>query len=196
MKTRVQIYTVPGQVFYDSTRRMVLRGADAVVFVADSQEGLLDANRESLESLHRNLVENKIDPGLPTVFQYNKRDLPSALPVDVLNEALNPRRLPHFEAIASEGKGVEETLRAITKLLFASLASFYAGADAPRRPETDPAPRVVAARDPQPGAAPAGDEPLALGDDVFAPERPLPSPGASPRPARPSPAPPAVPKDP
>src|SRR3989442_10388806 len=91
MKARVQIYTVPGQVFYESTRRMVLKGADAVVFVADSQAATLDANLESLEGLRRNLVSNDLDPALPMVLQYNKRDLKTALPVAVLNARLNPR---------------------------------------------------------------------------------------------------------
>src|SRR5262245_8547925 len=106
MKTRVQIYTVPGQVFYESKRRMVLRGADAIVVVVDSQQAMLDANKESLESLRRNLEENGIDPKIPMVIQYNKRDLETALPVDVLNEKLNPRRLQHFESVAIKGTGV------------------------------------------------------------------------------------------
>ena len=96
MRTRVQMYTVPGQVFYDATRRMVLKGADAVVFVADSQEAMIEANLESLESLRRNLIANDLDPGLPMVFQYNKRDLPTALPVSALNARLNPRNLPYL----------------------------------------------------------------------------------------------------
>ncbi len=197
MKTRVQIYTVPGQVFYESTRRMVLRGADAVVFVADSQEAILDANKESLESLRRNLAENKID-SLPMVVQYNKRDLPTALAVDVLNDALNAGRLPHFEAIASTGKGVEDTLKAITKLLFASLASLYAAADEPRPADPDSSPRAIVARIPPTAPAPTSEEPLALGD-VFAPEPSLlPSPGTSRRPTRPASAtpPPDLARDP
>src|SRR5215468_8285291 len=131
MKTRVQIYTVPGQVFYESTRKMVLKGADAVVFVADSQQAMLDANKESLESLRKNLAENGIDPNIPMVIQYNKRDLPTVLGIDLLNAKLNPRNVPHYAAIAIQGTGVEDTLKGITKLLFASLASFYAGTEAP-----------------------------------------------------------------
>ena len=118
MRTRMQIYTVPGQVFYESTRRMVLKGCDAVVFVADSQAAMLDANAESLRSLRQNLLVNEIDPSIPQVIQYNKRDLPTALPVSVLNARLNPRNLPYFEAVAFKGTGVEETLKGITKQLF------------------------------------------------------------------------------
>ncbi len=118
MRTRMQIYTVPGQVFYEATRRMVLKGCDAVVFVADSQAAMLDANFESLESLRRNLLANEIDPAIPMVLQYNKRDLPTALPVSVLNARLNPRNLPFFESVAFKGQGVEDTLRGVTKALF------------------------------------------------------------------------------
>jgi CheY-like chemotaxis protein/signal recognition particle receptor subunit beta len=125
MRTRMQIYTVPGQVFYEATRRMVLKGCDAVVFVADSQAAMLDADAESLRSLHQNLLANEIDPAIPHVMQYNKRDLATALPVSVLNARLNPRNLPYFEAVAVRGTGVEETLKGITKLLFNWLARFY-----------------------------------------------------------------------
>ena len=118
MRTRMQIYTVPGQVFYEATRRMVLKGCDAVVFVADSQAAMLDANAESQRSLRQNLLVNEIDPTIPQVIQYNKRDLPTALPLSVLNERLNPRNLPAYEAIAFKGTGVEETLKGIAKLLF------------------------------------------------------------------------------
>jgi signal recognition particle receptor subunit beta len=110
MRARVQIYTVPGQVFYEATRRMVLKGCDAVVFIADSQAAMLDANAESQRSLRQNLLVNEIDPSIPQVIQYNKRDLPTALPLAVLNERLNPRGMPAFEAVAINGTGVEETL--------------------------------------------------------------------------------------
>src|SRR6266545_2132578 len=132
MKTRVQIYTVPGQVFYDSTRRMVLKGADAVVFVADSQAALLDANLESLENLRENLIANGLDPGLPAVLQYNKRDLETALPVALLNARLNPGGLPFHEAVAIEGIGVEDTLKTAAKLLFKALSDTYGREPTPR----------------------------------------------------------------
>ena len=156
MRTRMQIYTVPGQVFYESTRRMVLKGCDAVVFVADSQAAMLDANAESLRSLRQNLLVNEIDPTIPQVIQYNKRDLPTALPISVLDARLNPRNLPSFEAVAFKGTGVEDTLKGITKLLFQWLSRYYgegaaaaaaAGIGAPPA-ETDQAPVKVTVRVP------------------------------------------------
>jgi signal recognition particle receptor subunit beta len=129
MRVRMQAYTVPGQVFYEATRRVVLKGCDAVVFVADSQPAMLEANVESLRSLRQNLLANEIDPAIPLVFQYNKRDLPTALPVAELNSRLNPRSLPWFEAVALTGAGVEETLRGITGLLLRWLETYYGGRD-------------------------------------------------------------------
>src|SRR6266568_2548555 len=112
MRTRIQLYTVPGQVFYNATRRMVLKGADCVVFVADSQEPVLDANLDAAQNLKENLEANEIDVGeIPTVLQYNKRDLPNALPIEILNERLNAKGLPYYEAVAMKGIGVEETLK-------------------------------------------------------------------------------------
>jgi mutual gliding-motility protein MglA len=139
MRARVQIYTVPGQVFYEATRRMVLKGCDAVVFIADSQAAMLDANGESQRSLRQNLLVNEIDPSIPQVIQYNKRDLATALPLAVLNERLNPRGMPAFEAVAINGTGVEETLTGITKLLFQWLSRHYEGtsASAPSAPAPD-----------------------------------------------------------
>jgi signal recognition particle receptor subunit beta len=164
MKTRIQLYTVPGQVFYNATRRMVLKGADCVVFVCDSQEAMLDANLESLENLRQNLEANEIDSDeIPMVLQYNKRDLPNALPVEILNEKLNPRGLPFYEAVAVKGQGVEETLKGVTATVFRSLASRYGGASAVPAAAAPPAPvpRPVApapvpdpAPEPPPAAAP------------------------------------------
>jgi signal recognition particle receptor subunit beta len=149
MKTRIQLYTVPGQVFYNATRRMVLKGADCVVFVCDSQEAMVDANLESFENLRQNLEANEINPEeMPTVLQYNKRDLPNALPIEILNERLNPRGVPFFEAVAVKGQGVEETLKGVTGLVFRSLAAKYGGADPapPARPAVAPASPAVVAR--------------------------------------------------
>jgi signal recognition particle receptor subunit beta len=156
MKTRIQLYTVPGQVFYNATRRMVLKGADCVVFVADSQEPVLDANLDALANLKENLEANEIDPGeIPTVLQYNKRDLPNALPVEILNERLNPRGLPFFEAVAMKGQGVDETLKAATGLVFKSLATKYGGGgEAAAKPAT-PAPTTAPVRPAAAAAAPA-----------------------------------------
>ncbi len=116
-ETRFQLYTVPGQVFYDSTRKLVLKGADGVVFVADSQELMEQANRESLDNLRENLgfYSYRIDD-MPMVFQYNKRDLRNISPVERMNASLNQSGRPHFEAVARSGRGVIETLREISSL--------------------------------------------------------------------------------
>jgi signal recognition particle receptor subunit beta len=111
-KVRVQLYTVPGQVFYDATRKLVLRGADGVVFVADSQSSMRDSNIDSLENLKTNLRINRIDPEkVALVFQYNKRDLPNVDSVETMNEYLNPNGAPAIEASAITGMGVTATLR-------------------------------------------------------------------------------------
>ena len=127
---RFHLYTVPGQIFYDATRKLVLRGLDGVVFVADSQAARMDANLESLENLQGNLREQgcKLEQ-LAFVVQYNKRDASGILPVERLRAALNPRRVPDFEAIAAEGVGVFETLKTIAKLMLAQRS--YAGQGAP-----------------------------------------------------------------
>ncbi len=115
--TKFQLYTVPGQVFYDSTRRLVLKGADGIVFVADSQELMEQANLESFENLKNNLAfYNQNIEAMPLVFQYNKRDLKSIMTVEKLNDDLNPFRQPYFEAVACSGRGVIETLRDISSL--------------------------------------------------------------------------------
>jgi len=112
-KVRVQLYTVPGQVFYDATRKLVLRGADGVVFVADSQSSMRDSNLDSLENLKTNLRLNRIDPQkVALVYQYNKRDLPNVDSVETMNGYLNPDGSPVVEASAITGSGVTATLRA------------------------------------------------------------------------------------
>jgi len=117
-KTRFHLYTVPGQVFYDASRKLILKGVDGVVFVADSQIARTEANLESLENLRTNLAEQgySLDK-LPYVIQYNKRDMPSVAPVEELRELLNPAGVPEFEAVASTGVGVFETLKAVAKLV-------------------------------------------------------------------------------
>ena len=115
-KVRFHLYTVPGQVFYDASRKLILKGVDGVVFVADSQMERMEANIESMENLRKNLQEQGYNlDNLPFVIQYNKRDLPSAVPVDELNQALNPKGVPFFEAIAPQGQGIFETLKEIAK---------------------------------------------------------------------------------
>lgn len=121
-KTRFHLYTVPGQVFYDASRKLILKGVDGVVFVADSQEERLDANIESLENLKVNLEEHGYDlDALPYVIQYNKRDLPNACSVDELRTLLNPDGVPDYEACAMTGEGVFETLKAVAKLILINL---------------------------------------------------------------------------
>ncbi len=123
--TRFQLYTVPGQVYYNATRRLVLQGADGVVFVADSQARQLDENLESLQNLQANLLEHGIDiRALPVVMQYNKQDLPRELILQLveLDDALNFRSVPSFPADALHGNGVFETLKAITELVLRRLA--------------------------------------------------------------------------
>jgi mutual gliding-motility protein MglA len=117
-KTRFHVYTVPGQVFYDANRRLILRRADGVVFVADSQVERLESNLESLENLEANLAEQGDRLGrLPFILQYNKRDLPNVLAIEALQAALNPRNAPWFEAVATQGIGVFETLKSAAKLV-------------------------------------------------------------------------------
>jgi len=121
-RVRFHLYTVPGQLYYRSNRKLVLRGADSVVFVADSQKERFEANVESLRDLHVNLLDNGANPErMPIVFQYNKRDAESAMAVAELEEALNPARLPSFEAVASEGRGVADTLKTICKMVVRTL---------------------------------------------------------------------------
>src|ERR1700682_3291749 len=126
MRTKLQLYTVPGQVYYNSTRQLVLKGADGVVFVADSQESAIDANLESIQNLEDNLKRQgtKIRD-MPIAIQYNKRDLLNALPVEKLNRALNKFDVPHFESVATTGVGVEETLTGVTQLVLGNLVKKY-----------------------------------------------------------------------
>jgi mutual gliding-motility protein MglA len=126
MRTKLQLYTVPGQVYYNSTRQLVLKGADGVVFVADSQQGALDANLESWQNLEDNLKKQGIRMGeIPVVMQYNKRDLPSAMSVRDLDAAINRLGVPTFESVATTGIGVEETLRGITQGVLDNLVKKY-----------------------------------------------------------------------
>src|SRR5499425_2745370 len=122
-ETRFQLYTVPGQVHYNMTRRLVLRGVDAVVFVADSQYERLPENVESLKNLDENLrqYQSSLDE-IPYVIQYNKRDLPNVAPIEYLEYLLNrrARRVPFFEAVAFEGKGVFDTLNTVSRMVLAS----------------------------------------------------------------------------
>ncbi len=159
MKTKVQLYTVPGQVFYNETRRLVLKGADGIVFVADSQENMLDANLDSFKNLEENLQAHGMDLSkTPHVLQFNKQDLPNALPVDVLNEKLNRFNVPFYEAVATTGVGVHETLKHITKLVLLHLNDRYSGGrGAQPQPSASPSraqpPAAAAAAPAEPEAA-------------------------------------------
>jgi len=121
-KTRIHLYTVPGQVFYDASRKLILRGVDGIVFVADSQEQRMDANVEALENLMSNLREHGYDfKKIPYVLQLNKRDLPNILPVDLLSTELRKKNEPIVEAVAFQGVGVFETLKEIAKQVLTEL---------------------------------------------------------------------------
>jgi mutual gliding-motility protein MglA len=121
-RTRFHLYTVPGQVFYDASRKLILRGVDGVVFVADSQEERMDANYEALENLQQNLNEHGYDFNtIPYVLQLNKRDLPSAMASELLKVELMRKNEPVFEAIATKGDGVFETLREVSRQVLVKL---------------------------------------------------------------------------
>jgi signal recognition particle receptor subunit beta len=122
-RTRFHLYTVPGQVYYDASRRLILRGVDGIVFVADSLISRFEANVESMYNLHENLAEHdlKLD-SVPFALQYNKRDLKDVIPVTDLQEELNPQGFPAFEAVATQGIGVFDTLKCVSKLVLRQLA--------------------------------------------------------------------------
>src|SRR4051812_4882452 len=119
---RLALYTVPGQVFYNATRKLVLQGADGVVFVADSQPDALERNKESLKNLEENLFDQGIRlERFPLVFRWNKRDIPNAMTVEALHAELSPRSAPEFETCAMSGRGILDTLKAITRLVIKDL---------------------------------------------------------------------------
>src|SRR6266850_2051110 len=193
MKTRVQLYTVPGQVFYNSTRKLVLKGADGVVFIADSQSKMLEANAESYKNLEDNLREMGLRiEETPLVMQFNKRDLPHLASIEEMNAQINRHNAPFYEAVATTGIGVEDTLKAIAKLVLNNLSTKYkleggappAEAPAPRRgadqpqaagaPRSAPPPRAAApAHAVAPAAARAASAPAREPARIPAPERPL-----------------------
>lgn len=152
-RTRFLLYTVPGQVYYNATRKLVLKGVDAVVFVADSRRAKMDENRESLQNLHDNLRELGLELGqIPWVMQYNKRDLPDAAPVEELNRALNAGGVPFVLATASRGEGVFDTFKEVSKLLLKNLSKNLGPAVLPR-PAARPVARPVAGLDVSPARA-------------------------------------------
>jgi signal recognition particle receptor subunit beta len=122
-RTRFHLYTVPGQVFYDASRKLILKGVDGVIFVADSQEARQDANIESLDNLRINLRENGFDlMVVPYAQQFNKRDMPTAMPYDLMFRELNVKGEPVFETVATKGIGVFETLKAVAKQVLHELS--------------------------------------------------------------------------
>ena len=169
-KTRLQLYTVPGQVFYNTTRKLVLKGVDGIVFVADSQAAMLEANVDSLRNLRENLAEIGLDlDDIPVVLQLNKRDLPNVAPVEDMLNALDPdRRFEHVESVAYTGIGVFETLKLISKLTLRQLRRRMTGEDPTRsaspsarigatqfrvRDDQDVSSRTIAADTPLPATA-------------------------------------------
>lgn len=122
-KTRFHLYTVPGQVYYNASRKLILKGVDGIIFVADSQIERFDDNINSRENMKENLaILGLYINNLPLVIQYNKRDLPNISPIDKLSGVLNPRSAPYFEAVATQGIGVFDTLKACSKLVIRTLS--------------------------------------------------------------------------
>ena len=186
MKTKLFLYTVPGQVYYDSTRKLVLQGADGVAFIADSDPNRMNDNLESFKNLERNLKDYGVDiRKLPVVIQYNKRDLPGALTVAELNAKMNSIGAPTFEAVAVKGEGVMQTLKGISKLVVDRLNEEYApvksAASAPAAVAAAPAARPA----PPPPRPPSGVTPAPAARPA-----PPPPPAARPAPPPPRPAPP------
>lgn len=208
MRTQFQIYTVPGQVYYNSTRKLVLQGVDGVIFVADSSASMLEENLESLSNLAENLIEYGKDiEEIPIVIQYNKRDLPDAMTVEELERHLNPRGAPSFEAMANSGHGVFPTLKSLAARVLDSIheqtgASGAQGVAAPKPAAKAPAPAgpapvPLSAPASQPAAAtPFGQAPAAqpsVGQSQPAMQPMQAQQPAAPIPAPQQPAPPAMP---
>lgn len=167
MKTRIQLYTVPGQVFYNETRKMVLKGVDGVVFVADSQAQMADANLESFGNLMENLEEHGLESAtMPLVLQFNKRDLPSIQSVEEMNAALNRFNAPFYEAIATTGIGVHDTLKAISKLVLRSLSGQKTETAAEERTAAAPPVQPVAPAAEPVAASPVAASPQAIPDET------------------------------
>jgi len=122
-RTRFHLYTVPGQVYYNASRRLILKGVDGLIFVADSQRSRLEANIEAMHNLYENMESYGYDvETIPFAIQYNKRDLPDIMSVEELRSVLNPMGVPDFEAVAIEGEGVFQTLSSVSKLVVKSLS--------------------------------------------------------------------------
>ncbi len=156
IQTKFQLYTVPGQIYYKSTRRLVLQGVDGIVFVADSAASKLRENQESFEDLEQNLKEmGKTLQDVPIIIQYNKRDLPDAMPIEELEEKVNPHGFPYTEAVANSGDGVFPTLKQLSQRV---LESVNKGGLSASKPKSAARPAAVKAPTAQ---APAGEAPAA-----------------------------------
>jgi len=213
MKTSFQMYTVPGQVYYNSTRKLVLQGVDGIIFVADSSPGAMEANLESLRNLEENLNEyGKSLATMPHVVQFNKRDINGAMTVEEMNAQLNPHGVPTFEGVAATGQGVFPTLKGLASLVLkhiqsecgggrpqpAAAASPAADAPAPKseaKPAPSPAPAASGtglelddARAPRPTAPTTASTPEPVAHAQAQAQAPAPAQAAAPRPA-PAPAP-------
>jgi signal recognition particle receptor subunit beta len=172
MKTRVQLYTVPGQVFYNETRKLVLKGVDGVVFVADSQQEMMGPNVESFKNLEDNLKGHGLSlADLPHVIQFNKRDLPKLASIEEINAEVNKYNAPFYESVATTGIGVKDTLNAITKLVLLHLTKKYGASATPAatRPEAAvPPPETVPIAAVPPAPAPAAPMMAAAGGEAAA----------------------------
>lgn len=156
MKTKIQLYTVPGQVFYDTTRKLVLKGADGVVFVADSQSAMLEANKDSFQNLATNLREQNIEiKDMPHVIQYNKRDMKNVMDLADLEREVNIYNVPSFEGVAVKGVGVFETLKGISKVVLKSLSAKYGLEEEQVKDDGKPLPKQVNVPKAPPKPAPA-----------------------------------------
>jgi signal recognition particle receptor subunit beta len=177
---KIQLYTVPGQVFYNETRKLVLKGVDSVVFVADSQPAMLEANRESFANLMENLEENQIDVNdTPLVIQFNKRDLPGVLPVESLQDSLGFEGYPYTEASALKGTGVMETFRLVSKITAKHLFTRLKGGktEAPTKKGSGSSPKVAVKQAPEPDGEPLSlldNDPLTEPPNPFADSVPFP----------------------
>ncbi len=185
--TRIQLYTVPGQVFYNTTRKLVLKGVDGIVFVADSQRPMLQANAEAFRNLEENLAEMGLSADtLPLVLQYNKRDLPDILSVAELNEALNRGNWPNVEACAVSGIGVFETLKEISRVTLLSLKKRLSRPEAQAAPPRPPGP-------PRPPVQPQAPAPPAPIEAAAPPPPPIPRAVSAAHPVEAPPPPPGPP---
>ncbi len=187
MKTKLFLYTVPGQVYYNSTRKLVLQGADGVAFVADSDPNRMSDNADSLRDLEENLKEYGTDmKRIPLVLQYNKRDLPGAVPLAEMNAKLNSWGLPAFEAVAVKGEGVMQTLKGISRLVIDKLNEDYAPGKGATPGSGTVKPASQVAEKPKTATQPAVAKPKTARQPavVRPPSRP-PEPAATPRPLAP-----------